>query len=973
MKGILKTTLGAFAFSVILAGLSKDIYAGAGIYVGKDVSAEGTALVGVSTEANIGVAMVAETVKKGSLHKGDVIELDNGFKYTLPEDIAGMTVWRTMSYGNVADSDSVAANEYGVSVLAALTKFSNPDAVAADPFVADGICEEKLSRIVASTAKNAKDAVKTLCTIYEEKGAEAPEIVFISDPDGVWVVENYTGHQYVAVKLPDDAIATFSNENVIQTVDPDDKNTVCSKELFSLPEEKGFAVYDKNKNIDLSQTYMDGDTYIDETHTRVWVGHDIFAPSAELRYDSKEEYDTFFAPDEKVSIKEAFEFFRNRFEGTMFDLSDDENKAELRGINNQLVSAVQMIQVFDDVPKELSTVVWSTPANPTASPFIAIPAYADSLPDIYTKDITPDSSLDGVMAFDFIKLNNGVLPRRETYGRSIRQYWHGMECVAADDVARLVRGEWKDAFDEDPAEAADKMNGYIDEIVRSADEDALRLSEEFEWYLFRNGVTSLRVPDDQLMPFECSFDAVAYAGENGWETKIEGDVFTATKDGKTIEVVFAGADKGNVTFTGFDRKALMEDFGTDDADEVEETTEEVTVTVTEEPEVKEEDTKEEDTKETVDVVVEEVEEETAEKSAKIDGRKAEEIGEAAADKIEVDTIAALNEYFEEKIAALPKDGWSEREAKSQLSAISRDVSGIIGKYFNIKVENFFDLITLDQQIDPEGAKKSKELEDIRKRLSATGDDIAGLVTNYFNATYEDVLQDLASGRLTQQGAEKILREAQGDIEGVIRLYINGGFGEVFNTDLTEEELAGILKDLGESTVKAIEDYTGVDPGNLDIGGISLDELTDADVNVVITLNEMDDDVINGLSEILGVDVRDRLDEYVKEIRNVVPDKITFTEEKHDQEEANTALDPETEAMIELQETLSGDDVEVPQEVIDILNDAINEAGEASNEAETPTKDKAADNRGSSFTINIGNIEKNGQKVLLPAFMLQYFN
>jgi hypothetical protein len=57
---------------------------------------------------------------------------------------------------------------------------------------------------------------------------------------------------------------------------------------------------------------------------------------------------------------------------------------------------------------------------------------------------------------------------------------------------------------------------------------------------------------------------VTYATANGWATDIDGDVFTATKDGKKIEVVFDGEDKGTITFTGFDTDSLKDDFETDD-------------------------------------------------------------------------------------------------------------------------------------------------------------------------------------------------------------------------------------------------------------------------------------------------------------------------------------------------------------------------------------------------------------------------
>ena len=997
MKGILKTAVGAFAFSVILAGVSAKVYAGTVVYVGKDVSAEGTTVIGASVENQVGFLAEAETIEKGSLHKGDVIEASNGYSYTVPKDNARMTVWHSVSYGE-ADCDSAATNEYGVSVSAAITAFANPDAVAADPFVSDGIPEEKIARVVASTAKSAKEAVRTLCSIYEETGASAPEIVFITDPEGVWIVENYTGHQYAATKLPDDVMATFSNEFIIRTIDPEDKNTVCSKDLFDIAEKNGFAVYDKNRQIDIGRSYRGDDITEGELGIRVRVGHDIFAPSDEIRYDADMDMDVFFAPDDKVSIKDVFDLFRNRYEGTPFDLADPDNHGTFLGINNQTVSGVQLFQIFDDVDDALSTVAWVTPANPTAAPFIPIPALADSLPEIYTTDINEDGNVDGMVQYDFVKLNNNVYPARDRYGDSIHEYWRGIENMTVDDVCDRIRGQWKDSYDSVPAKAVCEANDFVNKIITSAGDDAVRLLDELEWYQFKNGVRKYDLPEDVIAPFECSFDAVSYATANGWSTSIDGDVFIAEKDGRTIEVTFAGDDKGNITFSGFDEEELEEDFLSDATGDIEvnvyeydfvaedtEDTEEAAEEATEEKEseVKPEEKTEEKTEDKKEEKTEEKSEDKSEDNKTPDAETVEKIENAAAEQIEVDTIAALGEYFDERIASIPRDGWTEKEVKKQFDLISKDVSKIISKYFNIKIENFFDLITLDEQIDPKGFIKSRELADMKKRLSETGDAISGLIGNYFAASYEDVAADLASGRLSQEGAEKILREAQSEIEGIIRLYINGMFGDVFNLDLSAEEVSKAFSDIGEGTLQVIEDYSGIDPRELEVGGVSIGDLTDADIDVVVTLSEMDDDVINGLSDLLGVDVRGMLDEYVREIKSVIPGgKITFKEENHQMESAETAPDPETEAVIELQEALSEDDAEVPQEVIDILTEAIEEANSeeaADDPADAATADTAEDTADTvtapdtSFTVNVGNVEKNGEKIMLPAFMLKYFN
>ena len=974
MKGLIKLLAGSIAAFACVAVFHIDTYAATGIYVGKDVSAEGTTLLGTSLEYDFGSSVVPEVIEKGSIRKGDVIEAGNGYKYTMPKDGAKLILLRTMTNVGLGEWSCIASNEYGVSVIADITNNANVDAITADPFVSDGVGEEKLSLILASTSETARDAVKTLCTLYDEKGAASAETVLIADKDGAWIVENFTGHQYVAVRLPDDSMATFSNEPVIRTADASDKDTICSSKLFSLPEENGFAVYDKDKNIDLILTYSDGNVYTDEFHLRGWVGHDLFAPSEELEYDAEEGYEVFFTPDDKVSIKQAFEFFRNRFEGTAYDLSDDDNDYYW-GINNQTVANADIIQIFDDVPAELSSVIWATPANPTASPFIPIPAYADTIPASFSTDVTEEGLVDGLLQSDFVKLNNNVLPRRNLYGKSIRQYWQGMEAISANDVAASVRGKWNDEYKESPAKTIGEINSYVDKIVSSSQEDCNRLSDELEWYFFKYGVRKTKISDDELIPFECSFDAEKYSHANGWETSIEGDVFTATKDGKTIEIVFDGTNKGDVTFTGFDPAMLKEDFGTDDAEDPDENG---NVSEEESEEAAEEVKESKDTK---DEAKEEPKEETKEEPKEVestgktpakdsDTKEAadiEKITQDATGQIEVDTIAELESYFAEKIADIPRDGWAENEIARKLNDVSKGVAGIISRHFSGDIIDYIDKdynkLGVDIATDPDVAAVSD-------KIVAAGMDLSALTNKYFASLYEDVGTDVVSGRLSQQGAEKILSEAETDIEGIARLYlegIDGMFSDVFNTDLTESEWNEIVGELGEGAVKVMDDYGIIDLDEMGLGDIDIDSLSEADVQVIVTLNEMDDDVLNGLSDLLGVDVKSTLKEYTKAL-NIPSNGGAQSGETDSKAKAKSnTRDDEIAAVLELEEMLRADDIEIPQEVIDILQEAIDEAA-AEREGEP-----APSFEGETYTINIGNVSRSGSKLMLPAFMLKYFD
>ncbi|MBQ6575562.1 MAG: C69 family dipeptidase, partial [Lachnospiraceae bacterium] len=707
----------------------------------------------------------------------------------------------------------------------------------------------------------------------------------------------------------------------------------CSPQLFSLPKVYDFAVYDENKDIDLILTYNEDNRYSDEAHLRVWVGHDVFAASEELDYDEGEGYDVFFAPDDDVTIAKAFGFFRNRYEGTPFDLNDNDN-SYYWGISNQTVSNAAIVQIFGDVPAPMSTVIWDTPANPAASPFIPVIAYADTIPACFTTDIADAGSADGTLQYDFIRLADKAFFRRNSYGRSIKEYWEGMEAVSAAYVADAMEGRWKETYDESPAKAATELDDYMYKIVSESQENCDRITDELDWFMFRNGVVRSDIPDDQAATFECSFDAVSYAHANGWETTVEDDTFTATKDGKTIEVVLSGENEGNVTFKGFDNKKLMEDFMTDDTvdegetdsddsipegetvEEAEEKIEEAVEENREEEKAKEEkaeDKKAEDKKAETpaeepagEAAAEPASEETKEETADTGVEKA---AQDVAAKLEVDTIAELESYFAEKIAGVPRDGWAEAEIAGQLGGVADDVSAIILKHFS--VDDIDDLLTMDYAKIGNDIASDPAIADAADRLANAGIDLAGLTEKYFLSLSDEVAADVVSGRLSQDGAVRILDEAATDIEGIAKLYIEGvegAFSDVFG-NITEEDLKEFLSEVDDAA-DVLDEYGVIDQKSLGLDQIELEDLTDADVNVVITLNEMDQDVIDGLSDMLGVDVGSIVNGYMDELSKAgridAAGNQIVVEESHEASTAQSAPDEEVMTAIEVEEALSED-------------------------------------------------------------------
>ena len=124
----------------------------------------------------------------------------------------------------------------------------NNESLKADPLVYGGLAEVSAADLVICQSKTAREGVDVLLRIIDEYGSSESNIAFIADQSEAWYVEMYTGHQYAAVKLPTDKVSVFGNEYSLEYLSEFD-DYIISKELISLAENNGFAVYGENNEI----------------------------------------------------------------------------------------------------------------------------------------------------------------------------------------------------------------------------------------------------------------------------------------------------------------------------------------------------------------------------------------------------------------------------------------------------------------------------------------------------------------------------------------------------------------------------------------------------------------------------------------------------------------------------------------------------------------------------------------------------
>ena len=484
-----------------------------GVYVGSQVSADGTVIFGRSNDYQVVWGNHIVAVPQVKNKKGRTLPVNDSGSVQAPVPATTYhytaTPWMdsTLAYNGLARDATVATNEYGVAMTMAVTADSNSKALDADPLVKDGLTERTAVDLVICQSSTARQAVEVLLGIIDTYGSSECNIAVIADQKEAWYVEMYTGRQYAAVRLPQDKVAVFGNEFTMEYLSEYDESIV-SKNLLSLPEQGGFAVYGKNKELNLYDTYSGIATAKEYSRMRTWIGHKILAPSAYGAYDFNKNYPLCFTPDKKVSVENVFSIMRNRYEGTEFS-PDETGRTDIRVIGTDTAMSVHVVQVYPSLPPAVSCVTWESSGPAVYGVFVPVSngcrkvssAYGANQPKedavIFDIDNYPYYVMKGLAALCVGPENNTI------YGQPVKEYWHQAEKVMIQGMSQVLEKAAKLKADK----AAGIINDYCDSVQNQAFIDGRIILNDLLWTMGENSNTLRKEPKKKL---EISLDASAY-------------------------------------------------------------------------------------------------------------------------------------------------------------------------------------------------------------------------------------------------------------------------------------------------------------------------------------------------------------------------------------------------------------------------------------------------------------------------------
>ena len=447
----------------------------AAFIIGKDLTTDGSTIFGRTEDfpfwrfktKNFVVHEAADHLE-GTM----IVDQSNGFTY--PQAA------HTFKYYSVPDVtphegvyDEHGFNEHGVAVTATVSAEYNDKIAAVDPLVKDGLAESALTTVVLPRVKTAREGIELIAKVLDEKGAAEGNIVVISDKNELWYMEILSGHQYVAIKFPDDKFAVFSNTYFLGTVDLENKEeTIASPNVVKVARDADSYV-EQNGKFHVALSYAP--PLEEGNRSRAYAGIKLFNPDAPITYEDSH-YELLQTTDRRLSIADAMAIQRNRFEHLPeFKPSDEAPSATVRPgrggtivadpqeqliykypLGNEYVIEGHIYQIKEGLPNELGGVMWLAMGPTRSAPYLP---YYGNVSEIYSaynnyqgQEYHPDS-----WYWVAANIDKMISEDRELFGTEAVDKWKELERQWIDEQQALD-AEYAEKGIGDPAQAQADTN-----------------------------------------------------------------------------------------------------------------------------------------------------------------------------------------------------------------------------------------------------------------------------------------------------------------------------------------------------------------------------------------------------------------------------------------------------------------------------------------------------------------------------------
>lgn len=359
---------------------------------------------------------------------------ENQFTYPIPKTAFGYTSFSNGLPGKSADEMTWSAagfNDKGVGMTATETIFASDAALKNDPYLPDtGITEDSITDIILPYITSAKEGAARLGKIIDEKGAgEGFGVAFVDEKE-VWYLETGSGHQWLAVRVPDDSYFVTGNQGRLRQYKPNDgSHFMASKTLIKYAVDSGLYNPKTDGEFDFEKAYTlhndSKDRYYN--YPRVYALQHLYTKGIKTSLEKPDGFNVFEKPSAKLDIEAVKAGLRNTYEnlGKMpYTAMPDYT---LRPISLFRTQQSHILQSRSGLPSSIANVEYVSYGMPSISIYIPFyPGCMTDFPDEYKK--VTDGNADSESAqWKFRKLQTLAMVDYHKYAPIVQKGYRDAE------------------------------------------------------------------------------------------------------------------------------------------------------------------------------------------------------------------------------------------------------------------------------------------------------------------------------------------------------------------------------------------------------------------------------------------------------------------------------------------------------------------------------------------------------------------
>lgn len=351
------------------------------VMVGKKASMDGSTFIARNEDRVLAIEPKRFIVQPAVSGRDETyVSAYNGLTVKLPAN--GMRYTATPSGDqSKGTNEEDGFNEANVGESATESVYANDRVLAYDPYVKNGLAEDSMTTLVLPYIHSAREGVKYLGDLIAKYGSAEGNGVQFSDQNEVWYMEIATGHQWVAVRIPDDCYAVAANQIAIEQIDFDDPDNY----MWSPSIQEFVNLHGLNPDHDQwNFRHIFGTNTKKDHHyntPRVWFAQRYLNPVAAAN-QTPESADMPFIrkPERKIAVEDIQYILKSHYNETKYDpLSDgdEHDRKTYRAISLSRTAQSHILQMRNDVDPKHAAIQWIALGVPSFNAYVPFFTNAD--------------------------------------------------------------------------------------------------------------------------------------------------------------------------------------------------------------------------------------------------------------------------------------------------------------------------------------------------------------------------------------------------------------------------------------------------------------------------------------------------------------------------------------------------------------------------------------------------------------------